>query len=139
MKIAICGSMTFASQMIVARDQLEKNGHTCFIPEDAQMWAEGQHIVEGGYSEGARRKIEHNFIKGHYDLIEKSDAILVLNYDKRGIKNYIGGNSFLEIGFAHILGKKIFFMQDIPDIELMREELEAVQPVILDNNLWRIV
>lgn len=131
--------MTFASQMLAAKNQLEQNGHTCFIPEDAKEWAGGQHIVERGYSEGARRKIEHNFIKGHYNLIEKADAILVMNYDKRGIKNYIGGNSFLEIGFAHVLDKKIFFMQDIPDIELMREELMAVQPVILNNDVSRII
>lgn len=138
MKIAVCGSMTFASLMIEAKNQLEQNGHICFIPEDAKEWAEG-HIVERGFSEGAKRKIEHNLIKNHFNLIEKSDAILVMNYDKRGIKNYIGGNSFLEIGFAHVLDKKIFFMNNIPDIELMREELEAVRPVILNNDLSRIV
>lgn len=129
--------MTFAPHMLAAKDQLEQNGHTCFIPEDARAWAEGR-VIERGYSEGAKRKIENNLIKGHYNLIEKSDAILVLNYDKRGIKNYIGGNSFLEIGFAHVLDKKIFLMNEIPDIELMREELMAVQPVILDGNVSRI-
>lgn len=34
-----------------------------------------------------------------------SDAILVLNYDKKGIKNYIGGNTLMEMGFAHVHDK----------------------------------
>lgn len=130
--------MTFASHMLEAKHQLEQHGHTCVIPENAQAWTEGR-IVERNRIEGARRKIEHNLIKNHYNLIEKSDAILVLNYDKRGIKHYIGGNSFLEIGFAHVLDKKIFFMNEPPDIELMQEELAAVQPVILHGDLSRIV
>ncbi len=129
--------MAFASQMIAAKNRLEQNGHACFLPEDAHEWAEGR-VVERDDIEGARRKRENNLIKRHFDLIEKSDAILVMNHDKRGIKNYIGGNSFLEIGFAHVLGKKIFLLRDIPDIELMREEIVAVQPVILDNDLSRI-
>jgi hypothetical protein len=58
-----------------------------------------------------------------------------LNYDRKGIKNYIGGNTLMEIGFAHVLDKKIFLMNPIPDIEYYRSEIEAVSPVILQQNL----
>lgn len=126
--------MSFAKEMLVAQKELEKFGHSCFIPDGVEEYVSGA-IVEIGGSERASRKVANNLIKKHYDLIAASDAILVLNYDKRNTRNYIGGNAFLEIGFAHILDKKIFFLNDIPDVDFMREELEAVQPVILKGDL----
>jgi len=44
----------------------------------------------------------------YYEIIKECDAILVLNLEKNKIKNYIGGNTFLEMGFAHVLNKKIY-------------------------------
>ena len=43
--------------------------------------------------------------------MQGADAVLVLNYDKKGIKNYIGGNTLMEIGFAHVLNQKIFLLK----------------------------
>lgn len=134
MKIAICGSMVFSKQMIDAKEKLEKAGHVCFLPEGAENYANNL-VKKIGGSEGAKRKIENDLIRKHYDIINDSDAILVLNYEKKGIPNYIGGNSFLEMGYAHILGKKIFLINDIPEIELIKQEIEAVQPKILGGNL----
>lgn len=62
------------------------------------------------------------------------DAILVMNYDRRGVKNYIGGNTLMEIGFAHILGKKIFLLNPVPDMHY-KSEIEAVEPIILDGDM----
>ena len=70
--------------------------------------------------------------------IKKSDAILVLNYDRKGIKNYIGGNTFLEIGFAHVLDKKIYLLNPIPDINFYKEEIEAIHPEILYGDVGKI-
>ncbi len=44
----------------------------------------------------------------------------------------------MEIGFAHVLRKKIFLMNPIPDIEYYRSEIEAVQPAIIKQNLNNI-
>jgi hypothetical protein len=44
----------------------------------------------------------------------------------------------MEIGFAHVLDKKIFLMNPIPDIEYYRSEVEAVRPVILEQDLSQI-
>ena len=126
--------MAFAKEMVNTKDQLEKMGHVCFISESIDNYAEGRMEKVSG-SESAERKITNNFIRKHYELIINSDAILVLNHDKKGIKNYIGGNSFLEIGYAYIQNKKIFLMNNIPEIELIKQEIEAVQPTILNGNL----
>jgi len=83
-------------------------------------------------------KNERNAIREFWEIINESDAILVLNYDRRGVSNYIGGNTLMEIGFAHVLNKKIFLMNPIPEIEYYKSEIEAVRPVILNENLKRI-
>lgn len=134
MKITICGSMAFAREMITTKNELEKSGHVCFIPDGADDYANGL-VGKIGGSEGTKRKIANDFIRKHYDLINNSDAILVLNYKKKNVENYIGGNSFLEIGYAHILRKKIFLMNEIPEIELIKQEIEAVQPTIINGSL----
>jgi len=136
-KIVICGSMSFAKKMLEAKEFLEKQGHECFVPREIESQIIDNWEDEGG-SVVAQREIKHNFIKRHYVRIKGSDAILVLNYDKDNVQNYIGGNTFLRIGFACILGKKIFLLNKIPNIKLIKQELEIMRPVILNGDLSRI-
>lgn len=142
MKIVICGSMAFAKQMMSVKDQLEEAGHKVDVPDLVNEFIQIKELEmrakKGGGSEGAKLKKKYNLIKGHYEKIKKADAILVLNYDKNKIKNYIGGNSFLEMGFAHILDKKIFLLNPIPSFKFYREEILAMEPVVLNNNLSKI-
>ncbi len=84
-----------------------------------------------------RNKAEEDVIKRYYRLIKKSDAILVVNVEKNGIKNYIGGNTFLEMGFAYILNKKIYLLNSIPKLSYA-DEIKAMHPIILNNDLNKI-
>lgn len=77
-------------------------------------------------------------IREFWNAMQGGDAVLVLNLDKHGIKNYIGGNTLMEIGFAHVLKKKIFLYNPIPDIQFYKSEIEAVQPVIINGDLTKI-
>ena len=137
MKIAICASMVFAEKMVQVKRQLEEIGHTVFISQFAEGYL--------GKAEQEKEKLavhdknENDAIRKFWEIIKKSDAILVLNYDRKGIKNYIGGNTLMEIGFAHVLNKKIFLMNPIPNIEYYRSEIEAVSPVILGQALKKII
>ena len=137
MKIAICASMVFAEKMVQVKRQLEEIGHTVFISQFAEGYL--------GKAEQEKEKLavhdknENDAIRKFWEMIKKSDAILVLNYDRKGIKNYIGGNTLMEIGFAHVLNKKIFLMNPIPNIEYYRSEIEAVSPVILGQALKKII
>ena len=79
-------------------------------------------------------KIEHDFIRAHFKKVQDADAILVLNYDKKGIANYIGGNTFLEMGLAFWLGRKIFLLNPIPAMDY-KTEMHAMQPVVLSGDL----
>src|SRR4051812_47821126 len=103
MKITVCGSMKFASQMKEAKKTLEGLGYDVVIPDQAEDYIENPDFNQSQKS--AERKIAHDFIRKHYQEITASEAILVLNYDKNDIKNYIGANTFLEMGFAYVLNK----------------------------------
>jgi len=128
--------MAFAKEMMATKDQLEKLGHICFIPESTDNYAAGRMEKVGG-SESAERKITNNFIRKHYELITNSDAILVLNYDKKGVKNYVGGNSLMEMGFAHVNNKKVFLLNPAPKLSYT-DEISAMTDMVLNGDLNKI-
>jgi len=136
MKIAICASMVFTERMIEIKQRLEELGHECFISEFAEAYIGKS--VEDKEKITIYHKNEKDAIRLFYDKIKQSDAILVLNYDRRGVENYIGGNTLMEIGFAHILNKRIFLCNPIPEIEYYKSEIEAVRPVIINGDLSMI-
>jgi len=137
MKVAICASMVFTEKMLEVKNQLKELGHEAHISSFVNEYV--------GKSEKEKEKItiyhktQKDAIRKFFKKIKISDAILVLNYDRRGISNYIGGNTLMELGFAHVLEKKIFLMNPIPDIEYYRSEIEAVRPVIIYGDLTKII
>ncbi len=78
--------------------------------------------------------IEHDAIRTHYKKIVEADAILVTNWEKKGVLDYIGGNTFLEMGFAHVHHKPIYILHGIPDLSYT-DEIHAMQPTVLDGDL----
>lgn len=132
MKITICGSIKFTENMSQISGQLLKNGHETELPLTSIKILSGELTLEEfeRESEGENRKIQDDVIRKYYEKIKESEAILVANYDKNWIRNYIGGNTFLEIWFAYVLNKKIFLFNEIPEI-WYSDEIKAMQPVIL--------
>jgi len=76
-------------------------------------------------------------MKKHFDKVAWSDAILVLNYDKNGIKNYVGANTLMEMGLALYLNKKIYLLNPIPEISY-KEEILGMKPIIINGDLKKI-
>ena len=137
MTIAICGSLQFYQEMRQVEKKLKKLGHKVLVPKSLDL------IENHGFKKPLTVKsrlvaeAEHDFLGEHFDKIKKSEAILVVNHDKKGIKGYIGGNTFLEMGVAFYFKKKIFLLYPVPkmDYEL---ELHAMRPVILNGDLSRL-
>lgn len=67
-------------------------------------------------------------------LISKMDSILVLNFNKNGIDNYIGGATFLEMYDAFKLNKKIYLYNPIPE-GMLKDEIIGFNPIIINGNL----
>jgi hypothetical protein len=139
MKIMICGSMTFAKEMLKTKKILEEMGHSVKIPTDALEIANGAHNhddLEADYN----HCVENDTIRTHFKFIEESDALLVLNHDKNDINGYIGTASLMEIGLAHHFHKKIFLLQGLPHHSEHRwvYEVRIMQPVILNGKFSRV-
>ena len=132
-KIGIVGSMQYTEKMIEARDELIKHGHQAFVTNLADPF------VGKTDEEKEQIKLDQKYnldaIREFWNLMQDGDAILVMNFDKHGIKNYIGGNTLMEIGFAHVLNQKIYLYNPIPEIPYYQSEIEAVKPVVINGDL----
>lgn len=146
MKITLCASIAFYDQMIEVQKKLEQLGHEVKLPPSEFKDQNGSVITEKEFY--AKRKTEtddtswvwdekEKAMRLHFQKVEWSDAILVLNYDKNGIANYIGGNTLLEMGLAFYLGKKIFLFNGIPAISY-KEEILGLKPIVIGQDLTKI-
>lgn len=143
MKISICGSLDFAFEMKEIAEKLFDLGFEVDLPPTAKMILEKEvtskqikkEKEDGSFSQ---RVIDSDAIRRYWKIIQNTDVILVVNFDKKGIKGYIGGNSFLEMGFAHILNKKIYLLNQIPEMGY-KDEIEAMQPVVLNGDITKMI
>jgi nucleoside 2-deoxyribosyltransferase len=136
MTITICGSMQFHKEMAEVRDQLMARGLTVFVPGELDNIQKNESYMDSD-EERITVKIEYDFIREHFRKIEQADAILILNYEKKGIPGYIGGNTFLEMGYAFGLGKKIYLLFPVPDMDY-KTEMFAIQPHVLNGDLSQL-
>jgi nucleoside 2-deoxyribosyltransferase len=145
MKIVICGSINFTPKIKEISDKLLALGHEVDIPLTSQRIINGELTIEefekekekngdSVFRESAMRKIKEDVIKRYYKKIKEADSILVVNLEKKGLKDYIGGNTFLEMGFAHVLNKKIYLYNNIPESSF-KDEIVAMQPVVLGGDV----
>jgi hypothetical protein len=136
MKITLCHSVTFMKEAKEIEKRLTKMGHKVFaVPYSEKSPQELEKMISD--RENYINVIKPKCIKEHFDNIMKSDAILVINLDKNGKKNYIGGSVFSEIMFAFYKNKKIFLWNPVPEV-MFRDEIEAVKPIVINGNLEMI-
>lgn len=141
MKIYVVGSTSFAKQMVEVRDHLRALGYDGWIHPDYEAIARGQKANISKLisdSEKAAVKRSNDYLKVHYKHICESDAILVVNFEKNGIKDYIGGNVLIEMGQAYVNDKYIFLLNAMPTDVPYISEIECMDPVCLNGNLESI-
>ena len=130
MKIMIVCSYTFYDKIAEIKKELEKMGHQVFSPNgynDPNFITNARN--EDGFSDwvaGLKRKSE--------ETITKVDALLVLNYTKNGVENYIGGSTFLEMHDAYRMNKKIYIINDLPE-GILTDSIIGFKPILLKGNL----
>ena len=136
MKVGVAGSMQFTERMMDLCERLEKLGHEAFMSKFAPYFV--------GKTDDEKERIKlhqknkKDAIREFWKPMQDADALLVANFDKHGIENYIGGNAFLEMGFAHILNQKIFLLNPIPRMPYYETEIIAMQPLVIDGDLSKI-
>ena len=152
MKLTVCGSIAFYSEMEALKTTLEAQGHEVMIPLLANEAPEAQgdrKIYFGKYIEdnGGMDAFppdhvlwdrKQNAINDHFRKIEWADAVVIANYEKRGIEGYIGGNTLIEIGVAFYLKKPIYILNPISSTLTYRQEIYGMKPVLLNGDVERI-
>ena len=133
MKIFLICSKSFYDKIPYFEEKLNELGHEITKPNCYD--APNTESKYRGTSEHAKWKA--SMFKHSEEVIKNMDAVLVLNYDKNGYKNYIGGATFLEIYDAFRLGKKIFFVNDLPD-GMLKDELIGFDGLVINGDLSKI-
>lgn len=132
MKIYLCASKSFYDQVPEVKAKLEKLGHVVTPPNGYDTPAaesKYQTMTPQEYADWKTSMIRHDG-----EVVSANDAVLVLNFEKNGQQNYIGGAAFLEMFKAWDLGKKIFLLNPIPD-NMLRDEIIGLQPVVVNQDL----
>lgn len=137
MKITICGSIAFMDEMEDLEKKLREIGFTEVLRPIGVGGHEKEYKGNLTAQEDGQRKIDLDLINMHWHKILKSDCILVANYEKKDIPGYVGGNTFLEMGFAFVTGKPIFMLNPIPEMGYT-SEMEGMRPIVLNNDLSKI-
>jgi hypothetical protein len=130
-RVVICGSMSAYSEMARIGNALQERGVLAVlpVPEDQikyRLTPEEFQVFKRDVSFRHLRQIRN----------PATFAVLAVNVDKHGIRDYIGPNTFAEIAVAFAQRKGLFLYQDVPttyDDELsawgalpLRGELEAL-------------
>jgi diphthamide synthase subunit DPH2 len=149
MKITVCGSIAFYNQMEDVKKVLEAQGHEVLIPllrnEVPEMGGDrktyfGKYIEDNGGIDAfpvghAMWDMKESAIRDHYEKIEWGDAILVANYEKRGLSGYVGGNTLIEMGLAFFLKKPIYLLNPVTSELSYKQEILGMKPILLNGDL----
>lgn len=135
MRIFICASKHNYHKLPPIKAALEKKGHKITLPNSYDR----PFLEEEMKKKGRKHHIKFKtaMLREQEKKVRANDAVLVLNYEKNGQPNYIGGATFLEVFKAFELGKKIFLMNPIPD-NIFADELAGINPKIIKEDLSKI-
>jgi nucleoside 2-deoxyribosyltransferase len=145
MKIAICSSAVFAKQSREIKEKLEKIGLEAFLyPQSVRLRHKTVDVSE--YYLMRKKKltpelldVKRQLMDKHFATIRECDAILVLNFDRQRKRGYVGGNTFLEMGIAYWLGKKVYIWKKPSKRLPYFEEIMAINPINIEESVERIV
>lgn len=132
MKIFLICSKAFYEKIPPIQAGLEQAGHHITLPNAYDDPGTEARYRELGAKEHAEWKA--SMLRHSEAVINRVDAVLVLNFEKNGQENYIGGATFLEMYDAFRLGKKIYLYNDVPN-GMLNDEIKGFEPVLLQQNL----
>lgn len=132
MHIFLCCSKHFYKDVPPIKEALERAGHVITLPNSYDNPGREDEMRALSVEDHGNWKGE--MIRLQIKKVEANDAVLVLNKEKNGVANYIGGATFLEIFKAFELGKKIFLYNSLPK-GILRDELLGMNPTVINGDL----
>lgn len=141
-KLAVCSSASFYKAVIELSYKLEELDVDVVLPKTAQkMKREGRENDEAATDWSSSPIGYHGkalLIREHFDEIAECDAILVTNYEKHDMQNYIGPNVLMEMAVAFFLKKPIYVLNDQPDDSPLIDEILGLEPVFLKGDTQKL-
>lgn len=130
--VVVCGSMSHFSSMCQVKQDLLEDEVPVALPdiENGDVAA----LDEVGYRSFVGKAALNHLRRVRSD---HTFAILVANFDKDGIEDYIGPSTFAEIASAASHGKRIFILNEFPAV--YRDLLSAWKAVPLHGRLDSLV
>lgn len=136
--ITLCSSMTFYPDVLKVGEKLEAKGWTVLYPESLQIMKQKNNFDPKEFRKHITAKDKGRFIKLHFDKIEKSNAILIVNKTKNGIRGYIGANAMMEAGIAFNRKIKIYLLHPYSKTHPFYDEISAMEPIITNGLIEKI-
>lgn len=140
--ITICSSANFYKHTNEIQDKLEAAGYTVLVPHNAKQMRNSGNYDAGHYRTWLNNEDEYDkktdFMRKHFDEIEKADSILVVNDEKHGRPGYIGGNVLIEMALAFYLHKPIYVLNPLDAESSYLEELKGMGSIIIDGDLSKL-
>lgn len=131
-RIVVCGSMSFYPEMLALQSQLQSREVSVLTPDSDNALHDAGSGVEA-------ERIKRRLSWAHIRRVKspKTFGLLVVNYDKHQIQNYIGPSTFAEIAIGAALSKRIFLLQGAPYV--YEDVLESWGALCLMGNLTPLV
>lgn len=143
MKITLCGSLALINEMNQLKTRLEELSHEVQLPPSVVKDEQGnpmpvalmhQQRHASTATSGWVWDTKEQAMRDHFSKVEWCDAVLVVNEDKSGVANYVGGNTLIEMGVAFYLKKKIFLLKPVPEVPY-KEEIIGMKPTVIQGDL----
>lgn len=140
--ITLCSSAAFYEKANQVKDELEAMGFTVLIPDMAlEMKKNNDYVVEHyktWYEDDGDYHKKQALMQGHFDKVIAGDVTLVLNYEKKGQANYVGGNVLMELALAFHFKKPIYLLNEFPEYSPLIEEIKGVGSVPLHGDVAKL-
>jgi hypothetical protein len=112
--------------------ELERRDHLVTLPNNCDDPGREERIKSSTPSE--YRGWKARMLEMQREKVRANDAVLVLNFDKGESRNYLGGATFLEVFKCGSWEGGSFSSIPLPD-GILRDELDAMSPVVIDGDL----
>lgn len=137
--ITICSSAAHYRNVLDLEKELKALGYVIKIPKTAAIMKKTNNFDVSSYKTWYKNpkdyKKKTQLMEGHFKKVLEADAILVANFEKNGLKGYIGGNVLMEMVLAFHYKKPIFIYNDISDELGIKEEVFGLNPIFLNSNV----
>lgn len=131
-RVVISGSISFMHQMRQIKTELDNRSVKAIMPDDI----DGVFDIPGL---DAYKRFKRGASVAHLNKIRdpRTYAVLVANFDKNGVRGYLGANSFAEVSVAFAARKRIFLLGEIPS--QYADELSAWGAIALNGDLSELI